>query len=151
MVDSIILSNREVMEMIVENENMKKYIFKGINDEFLIKYIRGFGFFMCDKNDNIIENRGQVPKLPNLKKLMVSFKMIDRVDNLNIFKIGTMKIVHINTTFYRYMNEKNEYIVTKESDYTEYLLNIDDIYYILMYKRDLGYYLYPITNPMDCD
>ncbi len=140
----ILLSNNESLIFIENYENNEIYKFINTNnDNLYIVFNKIYGFELYKTYQDFINKINYISKaikIPNIKKLDITYKIIDIIDNINIFEFNGIKIGHINTTFERVYNPiKNIYEPTKNADTTEYLLIKNDISAILLYSKNFGY------------
>ena len=152
------LSNGEIIQYMTEKIDVPLYFFSGNKYEFYLRFDKDKGFIICNTLKEVYDTSFENNKLdnilfktPNIKKYAYTLKYIHCPDNVNIFEIyGNLKIGHINTTFMKIPNpnKPNEYIVTKDPEYTEYLLFYDNIQSVLTYHSSYGYV---ITNSKSND
>lgn len=144
--NSILLSNKEKLSKLhfPKIYDFEIYQFQNINNDSLyIVYHELNGFSLFNSIDDIINNKlydSNAYKLPNMKKIDITYKYIDDVDNINIFKFNDIKIGHINTTYEQILNPlKNRYEPTKYPFTTEYLFVKNNHTAVFLYIKNSGY------------
>jgi hypothetical protein len=149
-----ILSNGEEIEKIADYQDGYIYSFKNSyckNIPILyILFLPKLGFYLYLSLEDIYDKKpsyqGREEKIPNLKKLEFTKKMLNsEEDGQHLFHYHHLDIGHINTTFYHYYDKilkKDVYM--KEPEHTEYLFQGDkNKIAVLLYRRS-GEYL--MTN-----
>lgn len=126
------LCNGEKITLIDLNIPLYQFTFQ--DQVFDLRYQEDHGFVI--ENQNIyMKSMEESFKDPDIKKVDITLRMIDRIDNDNIFEYYGLKIGNINTRYYSYLNEDKKRIYTKEPESIEYLLLYKNHYSILTYCR----------------